>query len=121
MRLKNTLLLFALTAGCFQLAAQEPPQSEKTWREKLDSLAAPLDGSDELVERLRNMPNIEVGKGISFEPQDKKYRMTMRFRMQNLLAFDFDKNFSHTAGFRFRQELLAYEYGSPREASPTPF
>ena len=96
MRLKNTLLLFALTAGCFQLAAQEPPQSEKTWREKLDSLAAPLDDSDELVERLRNMPNIEVGKGISFEPQDKKYRMTMRFRMQNLLAFDFDKNFSHT-------------------------
>ena len=50
----------------------------------------------ELMERLRNMPNIEVGKGITFEPQNKLYKMTMRFRMQNLLGFDFDKDFSLT-------------------------
>lgn len=47
-----------------------------------------------LLERLRNMPNIEVGKGITFEPKNKLYKMTMRFRMQNLLAMDFDRNFS---------------------------
>lgn len=48
----------------------------------------------ELLEKLRNMPNIEVGKGITFQPKNKQYKMTMRFRMQNLLAMDFDDNFS---------------------------
>ena len=50
----------------------------------------------QLLERLRNMPNIEVGKGITFEPQNKLYKMTMRFRMQNLLALSFDDDFSLT-------------------------
>ncbi|MGM9760787.1 MAG: porin [Parabacteroides sp.] len=50
----------------------------------------------ELLERLRNMPNIEVGKGVTFQPQNKLYKMTMRFRMQNLLALSFDDDFSLT-------------------------
>ena len=95
MRFRNVLFLLALT-GSLNLAAQEQPKEEKSWLATLDSLASPSEPSEELVERLRNMPNIEVGKGISFEPKDKKYRMTMRFRMQNMLAFDFDRNFSHT-------------------------
>ena len=95
MRFRNVLFLLALT-GSMNLAAQEQPKEEKSWLATLDSLASPSEPSEELVERLRNMPNIEVGKGISFEPKDKKYRMTMRFRMQNMLAFDFDRNFSHT-------------------------
>lgn len=49
---------------------------------------------DELLEQLRNMPNIAVGKGVTFQPRSKWYKMTLRFRMQNLLAFTFDRDFS---------------------------
>jgi hypothetical protein len=47
-----------------------------------------------LLDKIRNMPNIEVGKGISFQPQDKWYKMTMRFRMQNMVGLSFDDQFS---------------------------
>ena len=49
---------------------------------------------EELIEQIRNMPNIEVGKGVTFQPKSKWYKMTLRFRMQNLLAFSFDRDFS---------------------------
>lgn len=49
---------------------------------------------DSLHNVIRNMPTIEVGKGISFQPRNKSYKLTMRFRMQNLVAADFDKDFS---------------------------
>ena len=35
--------------------------------------------SKELVRKMQNMPNIEVGKGITFEPKNKLYKMTLRF------------------------------------------
>ena len=44
------------------------------------------DDDYELIGKLRNMPNIEVGKGITFMPSDKWYKMTMRFRMQNMVG-----------------------------------
>ena len=50
--------------------------------------------SKELVRKMQNMPNIEVGKGITFEPKNKLYKMTLRFRMQNMLAFELDDRFS---------------------------
>ena len=66
-----------------------------------DSLERAINEDQELVERMRNMPNIEVGKGITFEPkgitfepQNKLYKMTLRFRMQNMVAFHLDKDFS---------------------------
>lgn len=62
-----------------------------------DSLERAINEDHELLERMRNMPNIEVGKGITFEPQNKLYKMTMRFRMQNMVAFDLDKDFSMNA------------------------
>lgn len=44
------------------------------------------------IERLRLMPNIEVGKGITFRPRNDRFEVTMRFRMQNLLAMNFDND-----------------------------
>ena len=40
------------------------------------------------------MPNIEVGKGVTFMPNDESYRMTIRFRMQNMVGLYFDDHFS---------------------------
>lgn len=58
---------------------------------KLDSAYASL--SNEWMEKIRNMPNIEVGRGITFQPQNKSYKMTMRFRMQNMVGLYMDENF----------------------------
>ncbi len=59
-------------------------------------LADSLDISNALLEQLRNMPNIEIGKGISFRPKSNWCSLTMRFRMQNLLALSFDNDFTLT-------------------------
>ena len=67
-----------------------------------DSLERAINEDQELVERMRNMPNIEVGKGITFEPQNKLYKMTLRFRMQNMVAFHLDKDFSRVKRLRLR-------------------
>ena len=44
----------------------------------------------EMDEYLANMPNIEVGKGVSFSPKDNSFKTTLRFRMQNLAGANFD-------------------------------
>lgn len=51
---------------------------------------------DEISEQLANMPNIEVGKGISFSPKDDSFKTTIRFRMQNLVGASFDKGMGIT-------------------------
>lgn len=64
-----------------------------------DSIAALADAEhsdEELLELLRMMPNIEVGKGITFQPRSKWYSMTLRFRMQNMVGLSFDRDFSLT-------------------------
>ena len=64
-----------------------------------DSIAALADtehSDEELLELLRMMPNIEVGKGITFQPRSKWYSMTLRFRMQNMVGLSFDRDFSLT-------------------------
>ena len=61
----------------------------------------------ELLERLRNMPNIEVGKGITFQPNNDLYKLTIRFRMQNFLGFEFGEDFqtdAHVKRLRLRFE-----------------
>ncbi|MGL5273109.1 MAG: porin [Phocaeicola sp.] len=49
----------------------------------------------EIEDKLRNMPNIEVGKGVSFMPKDSLFKMNIRFRMQSLAGASFDDNFEH--------------------------
>lgn len=64
-----------------------------------DSIAALADAEhsdEELLELLRMMPNIEIGKGITFQPRSKWYSMTLRFRMQNMVGLSFDRDFSLT-------------------------
>ena len=53
-----------------------------------------LDHTQELLEQLENLPNIEVGKGITFRPKDNSYELTIRFRMQNMVGLYFNDNFS---------------------------
>lgn len=89
--MKKTLLLLLATCCCTVTAAQERSLLKKTEFIATDTLA----GNDrELLERLRNMPNIEVGKGITFRPKNDWFSLTMRFRMQNMVGLSFDKDFS---------------------------
>ena len=63
-------------------------QEQKEWK------GFSISDADELMEQVRNMPFVEVGKGVSFTPKNKLFKMTIRFRMQNQLAMDFDDDFS---------------------------
>ena len=49
------------------------------------------DYADELEKIRMHMPDIEVGNGISFQPKNKSYKLTMRIRMQNLVDVDFNE------------------------------
>lgn len=69
------------------------PIASMAQEEKKESLFS-ISDSDELMEQVRNMPFIEVGKGVSFTPKNKLFKLTMRFRMQNQLAMQFDDDFS---------------------------
>lgn len=63
-------------------------QEQKEWK------GFSISDADELMEQVRNMPFVEVGKGVSFTPKNKLFKLTMRFRMQNQLAMQFDDDFS---------------------------
>ncbi len=58
---------------------------------QLDSVYTGL--SDEEIVKVRNMPNIEIGRGITFLPQNKSYKVTMRFRMQDMVGLYMNENF----------------------------
>lgn len=58
-----------------------------------DSLIHRVNGDEELARVIRNLPNVTVGKGISFMPKDSLFKVTMRFRMQNLLGFALNDDF----------------------------
>lgn len=92
MRLLTALLLLAGLAGQglrqAQAQAQAPPAADE--RIPADSL------DDELIERLRNLPNIEIGRGITFQSRNRRFKTTLRFRMQNVVGLDFDRDFSLT-------------------------
>lgn len=82
---KISLMLFTALAMFFfsSAYAQEPK-----WKDIL------LSDTSEVGQQLRNMPIIEVGKGVSFAPKNKLFKLTLRFRMQNQLAMLFDEDFS---------------------------
>lgn len=48
----------------------------------------------QVSELLRNMPNIEVGKGVTVQSKDNRYKLTMRLRMQSLVGLTFDNDFA---------------------------
>ena len=95
MNLRNiSLAILLLFCGHTYVAAQGDLMRKITLLTNDSTLEYEAIQDPELLERLRNMPNIEVGKGLTFQPQNNLYKMTIRFRMQNLLALGFDKNFS---------------------------
>lgn len=90
--MKKTLFLFLLTCTCTLAAAQERSMLKHTEVVAADS----LDDDNQQPERLRNMPNLEVGKGITFRPKNNWFSLTMRFRMQNMVGLSFDEDFTLT-------------------------
>lgn len=91
--MKRFALILLAVFSCTAAAAQG--QERSLLRQTVfpaDSLAQ----ERELLARLRNMPNVEVGKGITFRPKSEWMELTLRFRMQNLLALSFDEDFTLT-------------------------
>lgn len=89
--MKQTLLGLLLTL--FGLAAATAQNSDCTLATTpSDNVVILPDSTRELIERLQHMPNIEVGKGISFRPRNNAFEVTLRFRMQNLLSLSFDND-----------------------------
>ena len=85
--MKHLLLPLLLLAGISSVQAQDPANIETRHKDHVIILP---DSTRDLIEQLQHMPNIEVGKGITFRPRNNRYEVTMRFRMQNLLAMNFD-------------------------------
>ena len=79
------------------VVTQQPKEQKSTFISSLKDPNSYLIMSNEdkvLLEKVRNMPNIEVGKGVIFMPADESYKMVMRFRMQNMVGLHFNENFS---------------------------
>ena len=74
MVIRNILPLFLFLFFPFMGVAQNKAVD---WKAQVDSLLSPESYPEEMLLKLQNLPNIEVGKGISFEPKNRLYRMTM--------------------------------------------
>ena len=103
--MKRLATLLLLAASPFAAAqettlpkspAQEASLLRRTAFGTADSLRTDAATDAGLLEQLRHMPNIEVGNGITFRPRNNLFEVTMRFRMQNLLAMNFDDDFTLT-------------------------
>lgn len=89
--------IFCSLAALFLVAGMQPALAQKnSCRAALRENPVRIDTLSGWIERLRLMPNIEVGKGITFRPQNNRFEVTLRFRMQNLLALNFDNDWSLT-------------------------
>lgn len=77
----TTILLFATLMLSYPLYSQGTTSHNDTTL---------LYSDEEVSEILRNMPNIEVGKGVSFKSKDNRYKLTMRLRMQSMVGVTFD-------------------------------
>lgn len=67
-----------------------------TLRERFETITADSLDGDESPETVRATPNIEIGQGIAFRTKDNSMSLTLRFRMQNILAFNLDDDFTLT-------------------------
>ena len=61
-----------------------------------DTLSKGVYSDEQISEILRNMPNIEVGKGLTFKTKDDKYKLTLRLRMQSLAGITLNDQLSVT-------------------------
>ena len=86
MKRPATVIATAFIAA-FAASAQTTGQIEAFLTDSIDN------GRQEILEQLANMPNIEVGKGVTFRPKNDSYEMTLRFRMQNMIGLHFDDRF----------------------------
>lgn len=84
------LLIAILSATAIAVAASAQTTDAEAF------LADSIDHTQELLEQLEHLPNIEVGKGITFRPKNDSYEMTIRFRMQNMLGLHFNDSFGLT-------------------------
>ena len=84
--------LTTILAAIFVAAAAASAQTSRIEAFLSDS----LDHTEELLEQLENLPNIEVGQGVTFRPKNNSYEMTIRFRMQNMLGLHFNDNIGLT-------------------------
>ena len=64
--MKKFPILLLLTACWSLAAAQERPQVPAAQKRNLRTEIIAADSTGELLAQLRNMPNIEIGKGITF-------------------------------------------------------
>ena len=106
---KRSLNLKALAIRCAAISAAvifpamvSATENEPANRTGLDDIqtyvADSLDGGrTDIMERLLNLPNIEVGKGVTFRPRNNSYEMTLRFRMQNMVGLSFNRNMGLTS------------------------
>ena len=90
MRYFAIALMLFFSASAFGKTETEDRDSTnfsiETIEERLDDLD---EGKVDIMHRLENMPNVEVGKGVTFRPKNNSYEMTIRFRMQNMLGMTF--------------------------------
>lgn len=126
--LTTTFIGIGSAAG--QTRADSTAWDKTALRQYIDEALA-----DEVKEQLENMPNIEIGKGLTFAPNDESFKTTIRFRMQNLAGATFDRHMSITEteaqirrlrlrfdGYVFSPKLIySIQLGfSGSDAKPTP-
>ena len=93
-KLQKIALAMVSLLVCSGISATENDQDkkqDKTIKKYIDEAI-----KDELHEQLANMPNVEIGKGLSFMPADNSFKTTIRFRMQNTAGLTFDNDMALT-------------------------
>ena len=90
-------LIFISLALSLSILSYSQEKAHRSLGEVEAFLSDSLDNRKEILETLRNLPNIEVGKGVTFRPKNNIYEMTLRFRMQNMLGLNFGERFNHTS------------------------
>ena len=92
LKLKTTIAAMSLI--CF--FSIPLANSQEIGKKKNNTISKLLSENNEkdISELIRNMPNIEVGRGITFMPKNESYKMTMRFRMQNMVGLSFNEHYS---------------------------
>jgi len=93
MKLSTIKRIYCTVALCIIAASAAATASAQGTGRIEKFLADSLDGKSEILEQIANMPNIEVGKGVTFRPKNDSYEMTIRFRMQNMVGLNFTDKF----------------------------
>ena len=96
-------IFIMIAAASFRISAAEkksPSHSGESgsFRNFQSFVTDSIDGGrTDIMERLLNLPNIEVGKGVTFRPKSNSYEMTLRFRMQNMVGLSFNRHMGLTS------------------------